>query len=243
MTPTLISDSMTIAYKEWREWFARSARLGWIGLLLLMAIWSIAAPFALRHASAGAMLVVLVWLSLPMAISGVVVADSFAGERERQTLETLLTSRLSDHAIVIGKIVAVVIFALVLLLLDLAPGIAVIASGAAGPEIARSAARLGLWALIIGVPLIALVIGAGAIFALYAYTARQSLLLIMAFVGALLLSSAGIVVWIAGQPAGDPGAPVPGAHVIALAVLFVLDGALLVWLMACAHRTRLLALR
>ena len=83
MTPTLLSDSMTIAYKEWREWFARSARPGWLGLMLLMVIWSMAAPFALRQVSAGTMLMVLVWLSLPMAISGVVVADSFAGERER----------------------------------------------------------------------------------------------------------------------------------------------------------------
>lgn len=243
MTPTLIADSLTIAYKEWREWFARGARLGWGGLLVLMVVWSIAAPFALRQVSAGAMLVVLVWLSLPMAISGVIVADSFAGERERQTLETLLTSRLSDHAIVIGKIVAVVIFAVVLLILDLAPGIVVVASGAAGPEIARNAARLGFWALAIGLPLIALVISAGAIFALYAYTARQSLLLILAFVGALLLSAAGIVVWVTSQPAADPGAQTPGAHLIAFTFLLILDGAMLTWLMACAHRTRLLALR
>jgi ABC-2 type transport system permease protein len=33
------------------------------------------------------------------------IPDSFAGERERHTLETLLASRLSDRAILIGKIV------------------------------------------------------------------------------------------------------------------------------------------
>jgi len=32
-----------------------------------------------------------------------VIADSFAGERERHTLETLLASRLSDRAILLGK--------------------------------------------------------------------------------------------------------------------------------------------
>jgi ABC-2 type transport system permease protein len=36
------------------------------------------------------------------------VADSFAGERERHTLETLLASRLSNQAILLGKIGAVV---------------------------------------------------------------------------------------------------------------------------------------
>ena len=35
-----------------------------------------------------------------------VIADSFAGERERHTLETLLASRLSDHSILFGKIAA-----------------------------------------------------------------------------------------------------------------------------------------
>jgi ABC-2 type transport system permease protein len=32
------------------------------------------------------------------------VPDSFAGERDRKTLETLLTSRLPDHAILLGKL-------------------------------------------------------------------------------------------------------------------------------------------
>ncbi len=242
MTPTLISDSMTIAYKEWREWFARRARPGWLGLFFLLVVWSMAAPFALRYVAAGSMLMVLLWLSLPMAISGVVVADSFAGERERQTLETLLTSRLSDHAIVIGKITAVAVFAAALLVLDLVPGIVMVAAGAAGPAVALDAGRLVLWALAIGLPLVALVISAGALFSLYAYTARQSFLLIVAFVGALLLSSAGLVVWAAGRPLVDAASPAPGAHIIALAVLIVVDALMLAWLMGCAHRTRLLAL-
>ena len=36
-------------------------------------------------------------------------ADSFAGERERQTMEVLLASPLSDRAIVLGKIAALVV--------------------------------------------------------------------------------------------------------------------------------------
>jgi len=35
-----------------------------------------------------------------------IVPDSFAGERDRKTLETLLTSRLSDRAIMLGKVAA-----------------------------------------------------------------------------------------------------------------------------------------
>ena len=39
----------------------------------------------------------------PVLTIGVTITDSFAGERERHTLETLLSSRLSDRAILLGK--------------------------------------------------------------------------------------------------------------------------------------------
>jgi ABC-2 type transport system permease protein len=40
----------------------------------------------------------------PALIVGIMIPDSFAGERERHTLDTLLASRLSDQAILFGKI-------------------------------------------------------------------------------------------------------------------------------------------
>lgn len=39
-----------------------------------------------------------------------VIADTFAGERERHTLETLLASRLSDRAILFGKIASAIVY-------------------------------------------------------------------------------------------------------------------------------------
>jgi len=42
---------------------------------------------------------------------GITIPDSFAGERERHTLPTLLASRLPDRAILFGKIASAVIFA------------------------------------------------------------------------------------------------------------------------------------
>ena len=47
------------------------------------------------------------------------VADSFAGERERHTLETLLASRLPDRAILFGKVLAAVGYGWVLVMLML----------------------------------------------------------------------------------------------------------------------------
>jgi ABC-2 type transport system permease protein len=47
---------------------------------------------------------------VPMAIMLVSIPDSFAGERERHTLETLLASRLPDRAILYGKLIVPVMF-------------------------------------------------------------------------------------------------------------------------------------
>jgi ABC-2 type transport system permease protein len=58
----------------------------------------------------------LVFAWLPLMLVMAVVADSFAGERERHTLETLLASRLSDASILFGKIAAAVAFAYGMLL-------------------------------------------------------------------------------------------------------------------------------
>lgn len=59
----------------------------------------------------------------PLILVGISIPDSFAGERERHTLPTLLASRLSDRAILFGKIITSVAFGwgvtLVLLLISL----------------------------------------------------------------------------------------------------------------------------
>ena len=49
-------------------------------------------------------------LFLPIILILSVGADTFAGERERHTLETLLASRLPDQAIFFGKLIAITIF-------------------------------------------------------------------------------------------------------------------------------------
>ena len=46
------------------------------------------------------------WAWMPLMLVTGVIADSFAGERERHTLETLLASRLPDRAILLGKVAA-----------------------------------------------------------------------------------------------------------------------------------------
>lgn len=53
----------------------------------------------------------------------IVVPESFAGERERHTLETLLASRLGDGSILFGKIGVAVVFSMTLVMMVLVLGL------------------------------------------------------------------------------------------------------------------------
>jgi ABC-2 type transport system permease protein len=109
----MLTDAWTVAWKEWRELLRiGGGRRGVIvralfsvGLLGVLWPWLIGAPFV-----DSGMPVLFATMTAAMYVSAL-VPDSFPGERERHTLETLLASRLPDSAILIGKIVALVIYA------------------------------------------------------------------------------------------------------------------------------------
>ncbi len=73
-------------------------------LLSLLAL-AIYLPLQARDAWVNGPIPLVPATLMPVMLVGLTIADSFAGERERQTLPTLLASRLSDRAILIGKIV------------------------------------------------------------------------------------------------------------------------------------------
>jgi ABC-2 type transport system permease protein len=54
-------------------------------------------------------MLLLLWIPFFVVIS--FIGDAIAGERERHTLETLLVSRMPDRAILLGKVVATVLYA------------------------------------------------------------------------------------------------------------------------------------
>ncbi|RPJ69879.1 MAG: ABC-2 type transporter [Acidobacteria bacterium] len=105
----MIADILTVARKEWREYVLAGTGLkgGRMGLLIMLVVFGVFLPAqnGMEWVSSPAPLLAWSWVPL-MLVSGV-VADSFAGERERHTLETLLASRLPDRAILIGKVAAV----------------------------------------------------------------------------------------------------------------------------------------
>jgi len=111
----MIGDITTVITKEWREFFSSGGdrRSGLIVLVIIAAILGVYLPFRNGQAWITSPFMVLSYsIYLPLILVINTIADSIAGERERHTLETLLASRLSDRAIILGKLGAVVGYAL-----------------------------------------------------------------------------------------------------------------------------------
>jgi ABC-2 type transport system permease protein len=90
-------------YGEGRRWYLQ--------IVIIVAVFGVFMPLSQKEAWLASPLPAAFFIMMPPFIGSGVVADSFAGERERKTLETLLASRLPDRAIFLGKVLSVVIYA------------------------------------------------------------------------------------------------------------------------------------
>src|SRR5579883_145951 len=128
----MLRDLWTVVQKEWHEYFSQrgSLRTSLIMLGLVIGVFGIYAPATggVSWADSPFTPLSLSWIAF-LAVSGV-IADTFAGERERHTLETLLASRLPDSAIVLGKTLAAVVYAWATVLVTAAIGLVVANIGA-----------------------------------------------------------------------------------------------------------------
>jgi ABC-2 type transport system permease protein len=102
------ADILTVAWKELREMlmFGDSRGRSKLSLLVLVLIFGVVIPLQNRRGWVASPISTMVWAWMPYMWVYSVVADSFAGERERHTLEALLATRLSDRAILFGKLLA-----------------------------------------------------------------------------------------------------------------------------------------
>jgi ABC-2 type transport system permease protein len=104
----MLNDISIMVWKEWKELlqFQSGKRSGFTGLLIMMFVFGIFMPIQWGDTWLETGTPLSLWVVIPLILIGTMVADSIAGERERHTLETLLASRLSDQAILLGKIAA-----------------------------------------------------------------------------------------------------------------------------------------
>ncbi|MHB1294619.1 MAG: ABC transporter permease [Anaerolineae bacterium] len=124
----MVSDIGTLIWKELREFRTQqgSSRLGgaWVRVLVMLGVFGVYMPLQFGVEWVSTSVVALVaWAWVPMLLISGVVAEAFAGERERHTLESLLATRLSDRAILLGKIAAVIIYGWGITLLALLVGL------------------------------------------------------------------------------------------------------------------------
>lgn len=116
-------DIMTVIWKEWRGVFRQRGSFLKVVLTLLfpLGFFVLFLPWEAGEAWFSRAPSLLASLATPMLLILLLVPDSFAGERERHTLPTLLASRLPDRAILFGKMLFAVAVAygatLVMLLL------------------------------------------------------------------------------------------------------------------------------
>ncbi len=195
----MISDIATIMWKEWREFFLQrgSARATALNLLLMAVVFGVFLPLQSGRAWVESPISLLAWVWLPLFLVTSLIADSFAGERERHTLETLLASRLSDRAILFGKVGAAIGYALAMTVALL--GVALVTVNAStwtGKALLYPLTTV-IGALVIGVFGTGLVAGLGVLLSLRAATVRQAaqslsigilLLVWMPIIGAQVLS-------------------------------------------------------
>jgi ABC-2 type transport system permease protein len=104
----MINDITAILWKEFKEMFVQRANLrgGRLGMLIFLVVFGVFLPLQSGPSWLESPASLFIWAWVPFILVNSVVADSFAGEKERHTLETLLASRLSDRTILFGKLAA-----------------------------------------------------------------------------------------------------------------------------------------
>lgn len=242
------TDFSTVFWKEWKEIvLERSA--GGSGLyrpLILIALLGIFLPLRMAPGRffTPSQLSLYVWFSGVFVIA--VVADSFAGERERHTLETLLASRLSDRAILFGKIAAAIAYGWLISMLC-------VLSGTITVNVVNWHGHVLLyhdWAswlvLLLGPPLAGgMVATAGVLVSLHAATVRQAAQTLVAgfmvlFFGAIFGTSMLPTAWKVWFARILVGWPAVGLVLAAAAVVLLIDLVLLLAGMARFQRERLI---
>ena len=105
------NDILTVMWKEWKSLFRTQGRRSQTFLTMLSPFFlAIFMPYSVGLQWVDTSESLLLSVIVPFILVGITIPDSFAGERERHTLPTLLASRLPDRAILFGKIATSIAF-------------------------------------------------------------------------------------------------------------------------------------
>lgn len=242
----MLTDVWTVMRKELQEAFNLGDRVGKFGLLFMIFAFGILLPWQMGRSWVESPITLIYWSWVPLFLVNAVVADSFAGERERHTLETLLASRLPDQAILFGKLLAALAYGVGLTWASLLVGLVTInlVHGEGRLLFYPPAVALG----VIGISLLSggLAAGAGVLVSLRAKSVQQATqVLSIAIMALIFIPTFGLQAlpaawqeWLWNMVAGWN---VTQAVLTAIAVLAVIDSMLIGTAMRRFQRARLIA--
>lgn len=172
----MIADILTVAGKELREIFTFGDTRGRskYSLLVLILIFGIVFPLQNGRDWVNSPVNVMVWAWMPFLWVSGVVADLFAGERERHTLEALLATRLSDQSILFGKLLAALTYGFTLTWVIMIAGLATVNIGFRAGGLLLYPWELTLAALVFSILISGLSGSIGVLVSLRAGSVRQA---------------------------------------------------------------------
>jgi ABC-2 type transport system permease protein len=172
----MIQDTRTVMWKEWKELLLvrGSLRASLGSILLNLGVFGVFLPWQFGLGWLDSLWTAFWVLFVASFWTTSVIADSFAGERERRTLETLLASRLSNRAILFGKYGAAVMYVAAQILLSLLAGLLVVNLAHVDGAFRFYRASVGAVAIASALLGPGLVAGIGILISLRAPTVRQA---------------------------------------------------------------------
>ena len=235
-----MSDIWTMIWKETKETLLQGGLSAWIRPLLLVGVLGIVLPWRLG----------LQWLALTPLVIGIVlyipftliltfVGDAIAGERERHTLETLLASRISDRAILLGKIIVTTAYAWGTALLGLMLGL-IVANLSKGQGSWQFYTHVDLLLEALALSLLACLLGVsgGVLISMRSATVRQAQQILI--VATLVLIVGGVALIKLLPASAISSFSTSQIWLIVMAVLAVLDAILLGVSLVSFRRSRLM---
>jgi ABC-2 type transport system permease protein len=247
--PAPLADLLTVIWKEWRELRQSGSRTTSFRMLIVgLALFGLLLPLQGGRAWVTEGGALVAWVIAPTVLIMQTIADSFAGERERHTLETLLATRLSEWTILLGKLLTPLLWAWVvgqvLILVSLITSNIAFGQG----ELLLFSPAMTLAGMAFGLLVSGLLALAGVLLSLRAESVRQAQQsLALAWIGLVIVSFVLVVLTI--MALGSLGVPVQAwleagnltpLVLGAAGMLALLDGALLALTLRRFRRARLL---
>jgi len=227
-------------WKEWKDFLFSGGRSDLLRPLLNIAILGIIMPltFSQRWIDLDTAPVLIILIT-PFMFVILIISDTIAGERERHTLETLLASRISDQAILFGKVLVTVGYNWLMTLFCLLIGAMVV----------NLSQRMGQWEFYNPISLFAVVLvfsflttllaaSGGVLISLKSPTVRQASQTML--LGLIILGLAISMVIRLLPPGLIASLTTSQVIQIIMLVLVVLDTILLVASLVCFQRSRLI---